>query len=155
MIAWKFSLISFRVPSWSGGNAITCWLSKNSWCPSWWASCWIYWPQRTTGQRRWACLVALYDGRYMSLCPDLQIEKLRSTLSLKKNLLEFRRPIRLPLDPATIVTGIVAENASMFKSALTPAKLGFKTTSGSLYWVSTNFQVGCQTCNQTCNLYSN
>ena len=68
----------------------------------------------------------------------LQIEKLQNTLSTKKNLLEFRRPIRLPLDPAVVVTGIVAENASMFKSALTPAKLGFKTTSDSLYWVSTS-----------------
>lgn len=66
----------------------------------------------------------------------VQIEKLRNTLSQKKNLLEFRRPIRLPLDPAVKVTGVLAENASMFKSALTPAKLGFKTTSDSIYWVS-------------------
>lgn len=70
------------------------------------------------------------------LCVIEQIEKLRSTLSSKEHLLEFRRPIRLPLDPATVVTGIVAENASMFKSALTPAKLGFKTTTNSIYWVS-------------------
>ena len=33
------------------------------------------------------------------------------------------------------VHGIVAENASMFKSALTPAKLGFKTVDNNLYWV--------------------
>lgn len=65
-----------------------------------------------------------------------QIEKLRSTLSSKKNLLEFRRPIRLPLDPGVKVTGILPDNASMFKSALTPAKLGFKKTDGSTYWVS-------------------
>ena len=64
-----------------------------------------------------------------------QIEKLRNTLSSKKNLLEFRRPIRLPLDPGVTVTGILADNASIFKSALTPAKLGFKTKDGNIYWV--------------------
>ena len=66
----------------------------------------------------------------------LQIEKLRTTLSNKKNLLQFKRPIRLPLDPMVRVTGVLAENASMFKSALTPAKLGFKTTTDDVYWVS-------------------
>ncbi len=64
-----------------------------------------------------------------------QIEKLRAILASKKNLLQFRRPIRLPLDPAVKVTGILADNASMFKSALTPAKLGFKTMDDNIYWV--------------------
>lgn len=78
---------------------------------------------------------------HLSLFICLQIEKLRNTLSYKKNLLEFRRSIRLPLDPVVKVTGIVAENASMFKSALTPAKLCFKTTSNNIYWVSAQPQV--------------
>lgn len=72
----------------------------------------------------------------LALILILQIEKLRNTLSSKKNLLEFQRPIRLPLDPAVKVTGILADNASMFKSALTPAKLGFKTIDDNIYWVS-------------------
>jgi len=71
--------------------------------------------------------------------PHLQIEKLRFALSSKSNLLKFKRPIRLPLDPVVKVYGIVAENASMFKSALTPARLGFKTADNSLYWVRCGF----------------
>lgn len=83
--------------------------------------------------------VSCYGAKYtLLMLVTEQIEKLRNTLSTKKNLLEFRRPIRLPLDPATVVTGLVAENASMFKSALNPAKLAFTTTSGALYWVSTS-----------------
>jgi hypothetical protein len=34
------------------------------------------------------------------------------------------------------VTGILSEQASLFKSALIPAKLGFKTEDGDIYWVS-------------------
>ncbi len=70
----------------------------------------------------------------------MQIEKLRAALSSKSNLLQFKRPIRLPLDPAVKVYGIIAENASMFKSALTPAKLGFKTVNNDLYWVRCHFE---------------
>ena len=65
-----------------------------------------------------------------------QIHKLRSILSTRPELLRFRHPIRLPLDPSVKVTGILAEQASLFKSALIPAKLGFMREDGDVYWVS-------------------
>ena len=65
-----------------------------------------------------------------------QIQKLRMILSTRPELLQFRHPIRLPLDPAVKVTGILSEQASLFKSALIPAKLGFRREDGSVYWVS-------------------
>lgn len=33
------------------------------------------------------------------------------------------------------MTGILSEQASLFKSALIPAKLGFRMDGGSVYWV--------------------
>ena len=63
-------------------------------------------------------------------------EKLRGLLSSRPALLRFHQPIRLPLDPRIRVSGIIAEQASLFKSALTPARLGFKTTDNGVYWVS-------------------
>lgn len=67
---------------------------------------------------------------------SFQIQKLRGILSTRPELLQFRHPIRLPLDPAIKVTGILSEQASLFKSALIPAKLGFKTEDNDIYWVS-------------------
>ena len=64
------------------------------------------------------------------------MEKLRSMLSARKSLVRFHHPIRLPLDPVCRVVGILAEDASLFKSALMPAKLGFRTTEEETYWVS-------------------
>ena len=63
------------------------------------------------------------------------MEKLRSMLSARKSLVRFHHPIRLPLDPVCRVVGILAEDASLFKSALMPAKLGFRTTDEETYWV--------------------
>ena len=65
-----------------------------------------------------------------------QIQKLRSILSTRPELLQFRHPIRLPLDPSVKVTGILSEQASLFKSALIPARLCFNTDKGDVYWVS-------------------
>ena len=63
------------------------------------------------------------------------MEKLRSMLSARESLVHFRHPIRLPLDPGCRVVGILAEEASLFKSALMPARLGFRTTEDQTYWV--------------------
>ena len=64
-----------------------------------------------------------------------RMDRLRSCLAARPSLLNFRQPIRLPLDPSCHVVGILAEEASLFKSALCPAKLGFKTTDNKIYWV--------------------
>ena len=64
------------------------------------------------------------------------MDKLRSMLSARKSLVRFHHPIRLPLDPVCRVVGILAEEASLFKSALMPARLGFRTTEEETYWVS-------------------
>ena len=64
------------------------------------------------------------------------MDKLRSMLSARKSLVRFYHPIRLPLDPVCRVVGILAEEASLFKSALMPARLGFRTTEEETYWVS-------------------
>lgn len=69
-----------------------------------------------------------------------RMDRLRSCLAARPSLLNFRQPIRLPLDPSCHVVGILAEEASLFKSALCPAKLGFKTTDNKIYWVM--FKVG-------------
>ena len=77
----------------------------------------------------------------LSLCfdptchPFFQIQKLRSILATRPELLKFRHSIRLPLDPSVKVTGILAEQASLFKSNLIPAKLGFMREDGDVYWV--------------------
>uniref|UniRef100_A0A182UDV9 Phosphatidylinositol 3-kinase catalytic subunit type 3 n=1 Tax=Anopheles melas TaxID=34690 RepID=A0A182UDV9_9DIPT len=42
-------------------------------------------------------------------------------------------PIVFPLDPSIQITGIAAEKVSLFKSALMPSKLTFRTTSGTDY----------------------
>ncbi len=63
-------------------------------------------------------------------------EKLRTILSSRSSLLKFPHPVRLPLDPRVRVTGLIAEKASLFKSALTPARVGFYTSDNDIYWVS-------------------
>uniref|UniRef100_A0A182JSA1 Phosphatidylinositol 3-kinase catalytic subunit type 3 n=1 Tax=Anopheles christyi TaxID=43041 RepID=A0A182JSA1_9DIPT len=42
-------------------------------------------------------------------------------------------PIVFPLDPSVQITGIAAEKVSLFKSALMPSKLTFRTTTGKDY----------------------
>ena len=65
-----------------------------------------------------------------------QIDRLRAQLHERKHLVHFNKPMRLPLDPHCQVTGIVPEEASLFKSALVPAKLTFRTIKGDNYSVS-------------------
>ena len=42
----------------------------------------------------------------------------------------FLQPIRLPLAPNVLITGIVPMESSIFKSALNPLRLSFQTASG-------------------------
>ncbi|XP_053672857.1 phosphatidylinositol 3-kinase catalytic subunit type 3 [Anopheles nili] len=55
-----------------------------------------------------------------------------SSNSTKFNFNHFG-PIVFPLDPSVQINGIVAEKVSLFKSALMPSKLTFRTTSGVDY----------------------
>uniref|UniRef100_A0A182PPU7 Phosphatidylinositol 3-kinase catalytic subunit type 3 n=1 Tax=Anopheles epiroticus TaxID=199890 RepID=A0A182PPU7_9DIPT len=55
-----------------------------------------------------------------------------SSSSTKFNFNSFG-PIVFPLDPSVQITGIAAEKVSLFKSALMPSKLTFRTTSGKDY----------------------
>lgn len=65
-----------------------------------------------------------------------RIEKLQTLLAdpeaFKFNFANFE-PLALPLDPEVIVTGIIPERASLFKSALEPSRLTFKTTTNEEY----------------------
>ncbi|ROT74215.1 putative phosphatidylinositol 3-kinase catalytic subunit type 3 isoform X1 [Penaeus vannamei] len=65
-----------------------------------------------------------------------RIEKLQSLLAdpaaFKVNFSAFN-PLRLPLDPEVIVTGIVPEKATLFKSALEPSRLTFVDVEGKEY----------------------
>ncbi|XP_078431402.1 vacuolar protein sorting 34 [Wolffia australiana] len=60
-----------------------------------------------------------------------KIEKLRQLLyGLHSELTYFEEPIRLPLAPDVLITGIVPAESSIFKSALNPLRLTFQTASG-------------------------
>ncbi|XP_068641536.1 phosphatidylinositol 3-kinase, root isoform [Aristolochia californica] len=60
-----------------------------------------------------------------------KIEKLRQLLSgLLSELTYFEEPIRSPLAPNILITGIVPSESSIFKSALHPLRLTFRTASG-------------------------
>ncbi|XP_077244146.1 vacuolar protein sorting 34 isoform X2 [Tasmannia lanceolata] len=60
-----------------------------------------------------------------------KIEKLRQLLSgLLSELTYFEEPIRSPLAPGVLITGIVPAESSIFKSALHPLRLTFRTASG-------------------------
>ncbi|WOL00368.1 phosphatidylinositol 3-kinase, root isoform isoform X1 [Canna indica] len=60
-----------------------------------------------------------------------KIEKLRQLLTgLLSELTYFDEPIRSPLAPGTLITGIVPSESSIFKSALHPLRLTFRTASG-------------------------
>ncbi|XP_008795925.1 phosphatidylinositol 3-kinase, root isoform-like [Phoenix dactylifera] len=60
-----------------------------------------------------------------------KIEKLRQLLSgLLSELTYFEEPIRSPLVPRVLITGIVPSESSIFKSALHPLRLTFRTASG-------------------------
>jgi hypothetical protein len=45
-------------------------------------------------------------------------------------LINSFQPIRSPLAPKLLLTGVVPQESSIFKSALTPLRLTFKTASG-------------------------
>ncbi|CAI0385996.1 unnamed protein product [Linum tenue] len=60
-----------------------------------------------------------------------KIEKLRQLLSgLLSELTYFEEPIRSPLAPSLLITGIVPSESSIFKSALHPLRLTFRTQTG-------------------------
>ncbi|XP_022733422.1 phosphatidylinositol 3-kinase, root isoform isoform X2 [Durio zibethinus] len=60
-----------------------------------------------------------------------KIEKLRQLLSgLLSELTYFDEPIRSPLAPSVLITGIVPSESSIFKSALHPLRLTFRTANG-------------------------
>ncbi|XP_054286750.1 phosphatidylinositol 3-kinase catalytic subunit type 3 [Macrosteles quadrilineatus] len=65
-----------------------------------------------------------------------KIEQLQMLLAdseaFKINLADFD-PMPFPLDPRVCIRGIVPNNAILFKSALMPLRLTFKTTEGSEY----------------------
>ncbi|KAJ3063018.1 Phosphatidylinositol (PI) 3-kinase [Rhizoclosmatium hyalinum] len=60
-----------------------------------------------------------------------KIETLRSIISdPKNNLLTFSAPMPLPLDAQIIVTGLIPEKCTIFKSALLPLRLTFLCADG-------------------------
>ncbi|XP_072965296.1 phosphatidylinositol 3-kinase, root isoform [Typha angustifolia] len=60
-----------------------------------------------------------------------KIEKLRQLLSgLLSELTYFDEPIRSPLVPGVLISGIVPQESSLFKSALHPLRLTFRTANG-------------------------
>ncbi|KAL7609297.1 phosphatidylinositol 3-kinase, root isoform [Lactuca sativa] len=60
-----------------------------------------------------------------------KIEKLRHLLSgLLSELTYFEEPIRSPLAPIVLITGIIPSDSSIFKSALHPLRLAFRTANG-------------------------
>ncbi|XP_070542785.1 phosphatidylinositol 3-kinase catalytic subunit type 3-like [Ptychodera flava] len=65
-----------------------------------------------------------------------KIERLQALLSdpeiSKINFVQFD-PLPLPVDPEVKVNGIVIQKAALFKSALMPCKLTFRTTNGGEY----------------------
>uniref|UniRef100_A0A674B492 Phosphatidylinositol 3-kinase catalytic subunit type 3 n=1 Tax=Salmo trutta TaxID=8032 RepID=A0A674B492_SALTR len=66
--------------------------------------------------------------------PVFQTERLQALLAdnEKVNLCEID-PIPLPLEPSVRIRGIVPDTATLFKSALMPAKLIFKAEDGAMY----------------------
>ncbi|XP_057528744.1 phosphatidylinositol 3-kinase, root isoform isoform X2 [Amaranthus tricolor] len=60
-----------------------------------------------------------------------KMQKLRQLLSgLLSELTYFEEPIRLPLHPKVLITGIVPNECGLFKSALHPLRLTFRTSTG-------------------------
>ncbi|XP_057848847.1 phosphatidylinositol 3-kinase, root isoform isoform X1 [Cryptomeria japonica] len=65
-----------------------------------------------------------------------KIEKLRQLLGgLLSELTYFDKPIRLPLEPKVLLTGIIPSESSLFKSALHPLRLTFQTADGGKWKV--------------------
>ncbi|KAH0467537.1 hypothetical protein IEQ34_002570 [Dendrobium chrysotoxum] len=71
------------------------------------------------------------DVRNVRGSTQKKIEKLRELLSgLLSELTYFDEPIRSPLAPRILITGIVPSESSLFKSALHPLRLTFRTANG-------------------------
>ncbi|KAG5925396.1 hypothetical protein E4U42_004320 [Claviceps africana] len=63
-----------------------------------------------------------------------KVDRLKKFLADPKNeLLSFDPPLAMPLDPSVKITGVVPDQAAVFKSSLNPIKCTFKTTSGGTY----------------------
>ncbi|KAL7750778.1 Phosphatidylinositol (PI) 3-kinase [Sorochytrium milnesiophthora] len=62
-----------------------------------------------------------------------KVERLQSIIADPKNGLAAFAPLPLPLDSRILVTGIVAEKASIFKSNLMPLRLTFTVVGGGEY----------------------
>lgn len=63
-----------------------------------------------------------------------RIEQLKKMLADPKNeMLNFDPPLPLPLDPTVMATGVVPDEANVFKSTLFPLLLNFKTEAGDNY----------------------
>lgn len=76
------------------------------------------------------CLI-MRDVRTVRGGTQKKIEKLRQLLSgLLSELTYFEEPIRSPVAPGVLITGIVPSESSIFKSALHPLRLTFRTASG-------------------------
>lgn len=62
-----------------------------------------------------------------------KMQKLRQLLSgLLSELTYFEEPIRSPLAPRVLITGIVPNECGLFKSALHPLRLTFRTANGEI-----------------------
>ncbi|CAL5188996.1 unnamed protein product [Lathyrus oleraceus] len=97
------------------------------------------------GFKRWQSLVRQTEltAQLCSITRDVgnvrgntqkKIEKLRQLLSgLLSELTYFDEPIRSPLTPDVLITGIVPSESSIFKSALHPLRLTFKTANGGTW----------------------
>ncbi|XP_062191805.1 phosphatidylinositol 3-kinase, root isoform-like isoform X2 [Phragmites australis] len=74
------------------------------------------------------------DVRNVRGSAQKKIDKLRQLLSgVFSELTNFDEPIRSPLAPTVLLTGVVPQESSIFKSALNPLRLTFKTANGGTY----------------------
>ncbi|KAF2764524.1 phosphatidylinositol 3-kinase [Teratosphaeria nubilosa] len=63
-----------------------------------------------------------------------KIEQLKKMLADPKNeMVTFDPPLPLPLDPEVNITGVVPDEANVFKSTLSPLYVNFKTQTGEKY----------------------
>ncbi|KAL6660884.1 hypothetical protein ACP70R_000268 [Stipagrostis hirtigluma subsp. patula] len=71
------------------------------------------------------------DVRNVRGSAQKKIDKLRQLLSgVFSELTNFDEPIRSPLAPTVLLTGVVPQESSIFRSALNPLRLTFKTANG-------------------------
>ncbi|PGH27797.1 hypothetical protein AJ80_00585 [Polytolypa hystricis UAMH7299] len=81
------------------------------------------------------------DIRFSRWNRTVKIEKLKKFLTDPKNeIVNIDPPLPLPLDPDVLVTGCFVEDATVFKSSLSPLLINFKQSDGRQYPVI--FKVG-------------